>query len=706
MKHSSVSAFIILTAISPLLTAQDRTVGVIVHDERRAAPGYTLLPPKHNGRTYLIDNFGEVINTWDSKYEPGQSAHLLPNGHLLRAAMLPSSGGLGTGGGEGGRIEEYDWEGNLVWEFDYSTSTYSIHHDIKLLPNGNIIALLVERKSQAEVSAAGFKPDLLLNNFLLPDAVVEIEPIRPKGGRIVWEWHVWDHLIQNIDSTKANYGTPSAHPELVDPNASPRKIPAFWNHMNSIDYNPAFDQILLSVRGSSEIWVIDHSTTKDEASGHAGGKSGKGGDLLYRWGNPLMYYAGRAAEQILYEQHDAQWIEPDRPGAGNMLVFNNGVNRPGGNLSSADEFAVPVDAAGKYALTAGSAYAPTQLTWTYGGLKGVQWYESDISGAHRLPNGNTLLCYGTHGVLVEVTTVGEIVWQYVNPVVRDGPIFQGDTPGLDDRGHNLNAVFRVRRYPPDYAGLAGRNLTQKGVIELSGTRYVNGASFQTGATSAGAILTVISDSTLADAQGAASSTPLPTKLAGVSAEIKDSAGAAQPCGLYYVSPRQINVVLPDHCVRGAATLIIRRDSGATTTGSITIDSVAPGLFSLGTSGIGAITALRVNAGGERSDVTVFKYDSAKAQYISIPIDLGAATEQVYFSLYGTGMRGFSSPTGISVTIAGIPVPVLGAAAHSQYPGVDQVNVGPLPRSLAGKGETSLLLKVDGKTANTVGVNVK
>ena len=706
MRNSYFAALLLFAASAQLAPAQNRTVGVITNDEKRAAPGYTLLPPKHNGRTYLIDNAGQVYNTWDSKYEPGQSAYLLPNGHLLRAAMLPSSGAIGTGGGEGGRIEEFDWDGNLVWEFDYSSTTYSIHHDIKLLPNGNIIALLVERKTQAEVLAAGFKPDLLLTDFLLPDAVVEIEPVRPKGGKIVWEWHAWDHLVQNYDRAKNNYGEPAAHPELVDPNASPRKIPAFWNHMNSIDYNAALDQILLSVRGNSEVWVIDHSTTKAEAASHAGGKSGKGGDLLYRWGNPQMYYAGKSGDQMLYEQHDAQWIEAGRPGAGNMLVYNNGVNRPGGNYSSADEFATPVDASGKYSVTSGSAYAPSQLAWTYAGLKGSQWYETDISGAYRLPNGNTLLCYGTHGVLVEVTQSGDVVWQYVNPVTNTGPMFQGDTSGLDDRGHNLNAVFRVRRYPPDYAGLTGRTMTPKGVIELSGTRFVNGASFQSGSGAAGEILTALSDTTLADSEAAAPTAPLPTKLGGASVEIKDSAGATQSCGLYYASPRQINLVLPDRLARGAATLTIRRDSGSSTSGSVTIDAVAPGLFTMGTSGIGAIIGLRVSAGDQRSDVPIFKYDEAKAQFVASPIDLGVATDQVYLSLYGTGMRGFSSISAIAVTIAGATVPVLGAAAHSQYAGVDQVNVGPLPRTLAGKGASSLVLKVDGKTANTVTVSVK
>ncbi|MCC7168776.1 MAG: aryl-sulfate sulfotransferase, partial [Rhodospirillales bacterium] len=500
---------------------------------------------------------------------------------------------------------------------------------------------------------------LLLDNFLLPDAVVEIEPIRPKGGRIVWEWHAWDHLVKTPEA--------AAHPELIDPNASPRKIPAFWNHMNSIDYNPAFDQILLSVRGSSEIWIIDHSTTTAQAAGHTGGKYGKGGDLLFRWGNPSAYYAGKATDQMLYEQHDAQWIEAGRPGAGNITVFNNGVNRPGGNLSSADEFTPPVDASGRYTL----ASATTKLAWTYAGLTGPQWYESDISGAYRLPNGNTLLCYGTHGVLVEVTAAGEIVWQYVNPVVRDGPMYQGDTSGLDDRGHNLNAVFRARRYPPDYAGLAGRTLNPKGVIELSGTRFVNGASFQTGATSPGAILTVMSDTALAAAEASATATPLPTQLGGVAAEIKDSAGATHPCGLYYASARQLNLVIPDACACGAATLTIRRTAGGTTSGPITVDAVAPGLFTLGSSGIGAITGLRISATGQRTDVPIFRYDTAKAQFLTAPIDLGTATDQVYLSLYGTGLRFAAS---VSATIGGVNVPVQATAALSQFPGMDQVNL--------------------------------
>lgn len=163
------------------------------------------------------------------------------------------------------------------------------HHDFRILPNGNVLLLQVEKKTVAEALAAGFDPsrfqaEITSNGFLLPDSVVEIQPTRPVGGKVVWEWHVWDHLIQDYSSSKANYGNVAAHPEKINPAADGKQIPAFWNHMNALYYNAALDQIVMSVRGNSEIWVIDHSTTTAEAASSSGGKRGKGGDLLYRWG--------------------------------------------------------------------------------------------------------------------------------------------------------------------------------------------------------------------------------------------------------------------------------------------------------------------------------------------------------------------------------------------------------------------------------------
>ena len=451
--------------------ATTQTVGLFLSDPR-AFEGYTLVAPKHHTNTYLIDNNGEVVRRWTSRYEPGQSAYLLPSGNLLRCGFIKS--GALTGGGEGGRLEEYDWGGSLVWEFDHATATVMSHHDITPLPNGNVLLLVVEKKSYQEVLAAGFDPALLHpdvsgKGYLLPDSVIEVQPTRPKGGTIVWEWHVWDHLIQDFDRSRSNYGVVSEHPERIDPNGwteTDQGIMPFWNHMNSIAYHPDLDQIILSVRGSSELWIIDHGTTTAEAAGRAGGRRGKGGDLLYRWGNPVTYGRGTARSQSLFDQHDAQWIDPGCPGAGNLLIFNNGLGR---NYSSVDEIIPPLLTNGLYAIDASTPYLPTGTTWSYVANPPASLYSEAISGVQRLPNGNTLICDGVHGILTEVTAGGETVWRYVCPVVQTGPLVQGQAPGLDDRGHQYNAVFKVRRYPPNYPGFLGRNLDPVGTVELPST---------------------------------------------------------------------------------------------------------------------------------------------------------------------------------------------------------------------------------------------
>lgn len=449
---------------TPVSPNPGQTVGLFL-DTPGAFNGYTLMAPKHNTITYLLDNQGRCVNSWKSEYEPGQSCYLLPNGHMIRAGMLRVQGG--TGGGEGGRLEEFDWEGNLVWSFNHATRDYQLHHDFKPMPNGHILALMVERKSLEEALAMGFDSSQFRDSFLVPDAVIEIEPIRPSGGRIVWEWHAWDHLVQNRDRNKPNYGDPAAHPELIDVNCNGRAIPAFWNHMNSLDYNPKLDQIVLSVRGCNEIWIIDHSTTTKEAASHSGGRHGKGGDLLYRWGNPAAYGRGAERDKQLVQQHDAEWIPEGYPGAGHLTIFNNGYDR---GWSSIEEIVLPTDADGRYILEAGKPYGPEKPVWHYEARNRTDFFSSEISGCHRLPNGNTLVCAGVAGHLFEITQAGEMVWQYVNPMVRSGILAQGELPGKDVRGHLWNAVFKVRRYAPDYAGLAGRELTPKGVIELPATQ--------------------------------------------------------------------------------------------------------------------------------------------------------------------------------------------------------------------------------------------
>jgi hypothetical protein len=449
---------------------QKRTVGLFLNDTLHSFVGYTLFAPKHDTMTYLINNEGKKVHEWTaSTYQPGQTVYLLENGNLLRTCCLMLPGGLQLGGGEGGRLEEYTWNDSLIWQFNYVTDTFTQHHDVKLLPNGNIIMLVAEKRSLAQVLAAGFNPnelspDIFNFGYMAPDCIIEIQPTPPSGANIVWQWHVWDHLIQDYDPTKANYGVVSAHPELIDCAGDHRQLPLFWNHMNCIDYNPAFDEIALSVRGNSEMWVIDHSTTTAESASHSGGVHGKGGDLLYRWGNPLTYGRGTNNNQIYDEQHDVEWVHPDCPGAGNLTCFDNGLIW---GYSTIDEITPPVDGNGNYTLVTDSAYGPKSLTWMYEATPPDSLYASDISGAQRLQNGNTLIDYGTLGTFFEVTPAGLVVWKYINPTTTSGPLCQGDSIPHDPThpDETLNAVFRVYRYPPDYPAFTGKDLTPGGYIE-------------------------------------------------------------------------------------------------------------------------------------------------------------------------------------------------------------------------------------------------
>ncbi len=405
-------------------------------NENESYPGYILFAPTTSTRTYLINNSGTVVKTWDSTYLPAKSVYLLENGNILRAAY-PAPHPIFIAGGVGGKIESIDPNGTITWEFNYNTNSYCLHHDIQPLPNGNILMIAWELNTYPEAIQAGRNPGFLPVGGLWSDHIIEVKPTSPTTGEIVWEWHVWDHLIQDYDPSKDNYGVIADHPELININNGGERV-SDWNHINSIDYHETFDQILLSVNSFNEIWVIDHSTTTEEAAGHTGGRYGKGGDLLYRWGNPQTYHHGQSSDQQFYSQHDARWIPEGSPGQGNILVFNNGVGRPTFDYSSVEEIEPPIDQHGNYTYTTGIPYSPTNPIWIYTADDPTELFALIVSGAQRLPNGNTLICDGPQGRFFEVTQNKNIVWEYSNPY-PDPTLF--------------NRVFKTHRYSEDYPGI-------------------------------------------------------------------------------------------------------------------------------------------------------------------------------------------------------------------------------------------------------------
>jgi outer membrane protein assembly factor BamB len=419
-------------------------------------PGYTLFAPLTADSTYLIDLDGNVVRTWKSDYLPSAWVYLLDNGHLLRGGRELETHGF-SGGGQGGRFQEFNFDGALLWDYSLNTEDRLPHHDVTVLPNGNIVAIVWERKSLEEARRAGRHAEFTPEDGVWSDVLVELEPQRPNGARIVWEWHVWDHIIQNVDARLENYGVLSEHPELVDINgdtvgiAKPPENPSHdVFHLNSIDYNPELDQIIVSAPTFNEIWVIDHGTTTEQAAGGSGGRAGRGGDLLYRWGNPQVYDRGGEADRRLGFEHDARWIPLGRPGAGNITVFSNQTPGASGTYTQIYEIRPPIDGSHRYAISARGAFGPQEPVWTYSAPGSFS--ATYISGAERLANGNTLISSGPQGRLFEVTSTGEIVWEYWSPY--------WDKPEIGGAGAGRNpfSIFRAVRIPADHPALSGRRL--------------------------------------------------------------------------------------------------------------------------------------------------------------------------------------------------------------------------------------------------------
>ena len=414
------AALLILSGFVSLLLSQD------------SYEGYTLFTPGGSGggaTTYLKDNSLNNIQTWShsngaasmpyliSGDEPGWENTLLIYPYRVSNPTMEN-------GGVGGAVDCLTWEGDLVWSHVISNSNYQHHHDVEPLPNGNVLMIAWAKKSASEAYAAGRQ---IINNPLnqmWSEAIFEVQNNGNGGAAVVWEWHLWDHLIQDVNPDYNNYGVVIDHPELFDVNlgnvgsGGPGGANADWMHLNAISYNADFDQIVLSTHHHDEIFVIDHSTTTAEAASHSGGNYGKGGDFLYRWGNPQNYDRGNNSYHIIGSQHSINWIPEGYPGEGNFILFNNEGNE-------ALEFAPPVDENGNYYMEDGQPFGPSSETWT------SPYISTQMQGgAFRLPNGNSLVTDCDDAVIKEFTESGTIVWSYTHS------------------GNNAN-IARAQRYPLD-----------------------------------------------------------------------------------------------------------------------------------------------------------------------------------------------------------------------------------------------------------------
>ncbi len=466
MYRQTFAWFIVFFLLNHFAFAQN-TVGLLSYQPSKTFDGYNLLYPHNQSTVFLLDNCGEIVHQWtdDTDFRPGNTAYLLDNGNLVKTKRSSNilDDPIWAGGG-GATIELRDWENNLISTFTLNDENQRLHHDIEPLDNGNILAIVWEAKTEQEALDAGRNPALVSANGLWPDYIIELDL---STGDIVWEWHAWDHLIQDFDASKANFGVVSDHPELIDINYQINETNPDWLHANAIDYNEERRQILLSVPHFDEVWIIDHTTTTEEAASNAGGLSFRGGNLMYRWGNPLAYKKGSVNDQLNFFSHDAHFLYDFLPSNHvhykKISFFNNRVGEDFSTVNVIDpmwdmySWSYPMD---------DGVWGPTSYDLTIGHPEPTQLFSSGLSSVQLLPNGNTLICSGRFGYNFEITPNDEVVWEYKTPTNGPNRATQGDSLSI-----NNNLTFRLKRYPTNYSAFEGRDLNSQGWIELEPNQF-------------------------------------------------------------------------------------------------------------------------------------------------------------------------------------------------------------------------------------------
>jgi hypothetical protein len=357
---------------------------------------YSLIAPQNSTTAKLLTLSNTVYKTWTLTGTTGYSCFLTPDRCLIRIVG-------GGGGTAGSKIEKVNWDGQVVWSY-----TIAAHHDICYMPNGHVLVTVNTTATSAELAQYGFTG---ITSSLKYDKIVEVDGV---NGQIVWEWRFIDHTVQNTNSSLSNFGDPSSTPNKFNIAVPGSQGYSDWQHLNGIDYNPERDQIVLSCKHLKEIFVIDHSTTTAEAKTGSGGLSGKGGDFLYRWGNPSNYGKTGSTFGVL---HDAAWglneiYQAQRldPSGDNYHAYANMIS-VWSNTNKAGMCIIPpyIDSSYLFSYTEGSAYLPEN----YYKKVAITGNSTNEGGNHMLPNGNMMLFAGVGASTVyEKDSTGATIWSY------------------------------------------------------------------------------------------------------------------------------------------------------------------------------------------------------------------------------------------------------------------------------------------------------
>ena len=366
------------------------------YDENLMSDDFVFVVENSSTNSYLINKQGFKVWEWNFDTNSGNDLEILPNGDIV--GIFKATDPFIDFGGWGGISKILDKNNTTLWEYDISNENSISHHDVEMLPNGNILVMVWERITN-EV-AVGNGVDVETDIFT--EKIVEINP---SNNEIVWEWRSWDHIIQDKFESLPNYGNLNSNPGKININYTVDNPPGgnFFEggdimHANGLDYDPINDIIFLSVNYYDEIWVIDHSTTIQESQSDFGGNYNKGGNLIYRFGNPNTYDS--LGDKLFDKNHFPNLLEDGVDGEGNILVYVNG-------NSTGQSIVYELELPNQLNLSPNSNNEPT-IKWSY---TNDELFATKLSGAVRLSNGNTLITESDYG-LWEITPNGETAWKY------------------------------------------------------------------------------------------------------------------------------------------------------------------------------------------------------------------------------------------------------------------------------------------------------
>jgi hypothetical protein len=430
----SIAASFFAAAFAPAITNAAPSVyptGTTIYKPDKAWSGYTVFVLPESGAA-LIDMNGNTVREWEQfSGLGGGPVRVLPGGHIVgpTGVLQPHQESIA--------LAQYDWENNLVWQFDHAEQVMTRdgqmiwaarqHHDWQRpdFPAGYYSPAADTRNRATRTLILGHKNvmnEAVSKVMLEDDWLYEVSA----DGEIGWQWLANEHVgelgfsaeARAVIRDNADFNEPRGSADWLHINSATLVGPNRWHDAGDARFHP--DNVVISSRQANIIAIV-----------------ARDGSIAWRLGPD--YRETKAMETIgqIIGQHHPHFIPKGLPGEGNLLVFDNGGTAGYGALS-------PVALEGRDGVRRHFSRVleidPVKIekVWEYSlqGLDSYRFFSHYVSSAQRLPNGNTFITEGADGRLFEVTPSGEIVWEYVSPY------FGTNQP--------VNRVYRAYRLPYEW----------------------------------------------------------------------------------------------------------------------------------------------------------------------------------------------------------------------------------------------------------------